>query len=280
MDTVILDYRNFFEEYDEISEEKAKVLARKWITGQKSTKAAKNKRNIGGVTEKDVIDGAKIYLTANKFMKKFSANAITVDSMSWARVGNSQGKFYPSMSPGIAEFQLHNIPAVCESDMEGIVTCAMGHYLTNGYNGLMGDFIIDLFNDAVEACHCSSPINPYGDDYRAPYTIGREKSRWPQFYVDLPEKGAATIMRANILKKQISILTGEVISGESIWKNYRDYACCTKITVKTNAKQVYENYDFRTFTNHMLLFYGDHRQKIKDLARLIGFEVIEEDKAK
>ena len=276
MDVVILDYRDFFKRYEKIPEKEAEILAKRWIDGQSETKAIKNKRNIGGVTEKDVIDGAKVYLIAEKFMKELGTDAITVDSMTWAHIAERKGKSYPSMSPGISEFQLNGIPAVCESDMEGIITSAMGHYLTSGY-GLMGDFIIDPFNNAVEVCHCSAPINPYGDNYRAPYTIGREKLRWPQFYVDLPEKGNATLMRVNVLKKQISIITGEVISGESIWKNYRDYACCTKVTVKTNAKQVYQNYG-GVFTNHQLLFYGDHRQKIKNLSELLGFEVIEEDR--
>ena len=278
MDVVILDYRDFFKEYEGISEKEAKTIAKKWIAGQSSTKAAQNKRNIGGVTEKNVIDGAKVYLTAEKYVKKFNANAITVDSMTWSKISASGGKSYPSMSPGISEFQLHGIPAVCESDMEGIVSAVMGHYLTGGYNGLMGDLIIDPFNDVIEICHCSAPINPYGDNYRAPYTIGKEELRWPQFYIDLPERGTATIIRVNILQKQISILTGEIISGESIWKNYRDYACCTKVTLKTNAKQVYQNFRYGIFTNHQLLFYGDHRQKIKDLAALIGFEVVEQDK--
>ncbi len=277
MEAVILDYRDFFKEYEKIPQREATEIARKWMAEETPTKAAKNKRNIGGVTEKDVIDGAKIYLTADKVMKKFNANAITVDSMSWALVGNQKGKQYPSMSAGIAEFQRRGIPAVCESDMEGVITSAIGHYLTKGYNGLMGDFIIDAFNDAVEVCHCSAPINPYGDDFTAPYTIGREKVRWPQLYVDLPETGTATILRVNVLKKKVSVLTGEVVSGEAIWKNYRDYACCTKVTVKTNAKQVYRNFDYRAFTNHQVLFYGDHRQKIKDLAKLIGFEVVEQD---
>lgn len=278
MEAVILDYRDFFKEYEKVSEKEAKELAQKWISGETPTKAIKNKRNIGGVTERDVIDGAKVYLTADEFMKKFKANAITVDSMTWANIGSYQGKSYPSMSPGIAEFQLRGIPAVCESDMEGIVTSAMGHYITNGYNGLMGDFIIDPLNDAVDVCHCSAPINPYGDDYRSPYSIGKEKLRWPQFYVDLPEEGNVTIMRVNILNRQISVLTGEVISGESIWRNFEDYACCTKVTVKTNAGQVYEKFDYRALSNHQLLFYGDHRQKIKNLAKLIGFEVVEQDK--
>ncbi len=78
--------------------------------------------------------------------------------------------------------------------------------------------------------------------------------------------------------KQILLITGEAISGETVWKSFRKNACCSKVTVRTNAKQVYQKYDYRTFTTHQFLFYGDHRQKVKDLAGLIGFEVIEEDR--
>ena len=142
MDAVILDYRDFFKAYGGISEKEAKTLAQKWIAGQTPTKAIKNKRNVGRLTE----------------------------------------------------------------------------------------------------------------------------------------KGAATVMRVNVLKRKISVLTGEVIPGESVWKNFKDYSCCTKVAVKTNAKQVYQNFDYGTFTNHQLLFYSDHRQKIKDLAKLTDFEVVEEDR--
>lgn len=277
IEAIILDYRDFFKEYDKIEENKAKEIAKRWITGQKQTKAIRNKRNLGDITEKDIINGAKVYLIADKLMKKFNANAITVDSLSWALISEHKAKCYPSMSPGIAEFQLHGIPATCESDMEGTVTSVLGHYLTEGYNGLMGDFIIDPFNNVVEICHCSSPINPYGDEYKAPYSIGGERLRRPQFYVDLPEKGVATVMKVNVLEKKILVLTGEVISGEFVWKNFNESCCCTKVVVKTNAKRIYENFDHRTFGNHQVLFYGDHRKKIKDLATLIGFEVIEED---
>ena len=85
------------------------------------------------------------------------------------------------------------------------------------------------------------------------------------------------VIKVNVLEKKISILSGEVVSGESIWKNFNESSCCTKVVVKTNAKRIYENFDHRTFGNHQVLFYGDHRKKIKDLATLIGFEVIEED---
>jgi len=83
-------------------------------------------------------------------------------------------------------------------------------------------------------------------------------------------------MMVNVLKKKISVLTGEVVLGEKIWKNYRDYAYCTKVTVKTNAKQIYQNFDYVTFTNYFSMVTIE--RKLKTYLKLIEFEVIGEDK--
>jgi len=51
-----------------------------------------------------------------------------------------------------------------------------------------------------------------------------------------------------------------------------------KLIIKTNAQKLLENVDWKTFGNHRVAFFGDYRQKFKDLAKLIGFEVVEKDK--
>ena len=50
-----------------------------------------------------------------------------------------------------------------------------------------------------------------------------------------------------------------------------------KIAIKTNTKALIKNLGSKTFEVHRAVFYGDFREKIKDLATLIGFEVVEED---
>ena len=47
---------------------------------------------------------------------------------------------------------------------------------------------------------------------------------------------------------------------------------------RVDAALVHQNYGYATFTNHPLVYYGDIREKVQDLARLIGLQVIEEDK--
>jgi hypothetical protein len=50
------------------------------------------------------------------------------------------------------------------------------------------------------------------------------------------------------------------------------------LAIKTNTKALLENLDWETFGHCRVVFYGDYRQRIKDLAKLIGFEVIEKDR--
>jgi len=48
--------------------------------------------------------------------------------------------------------------------------------------------------------------------------------------------------------------------------------------VRTDAEKLFENVDWKTFGHHRAAFFGDYRQQFKDLAKLIGFEVVEKDR--
>ena len=51
-------------------------------------------------------------------------------------------------------------------------------------------------------------------------------------------------------------------------------ACRTKITTRVKkARRMLDNY---TGGFHWVIFYGDHSQVVKDLAKLVGFAVVEE----
>jgi L-fucose isomerase-like protein len=283
IEVVIADYRDLFKVYQDIDLNQAKSIAEKWVKEAKPTKAIRNKRSAGKVTEEEVIKAAKLYLAAEKMMNEEGCNAITVDATSWAApVGKEFAKtigedYLVSSSLALTEFRLHGIPTCCQSDMEGLVTQIMGEAISNR-PGFHGDFIVDPFNQIAQIGHCNAPINPYGDDRRFAYSIGGEKERRPQVYVDLPQEGPVTVFKANVLEKKISLWGGELIPGETIYKNFFEAYCCSKLSVKTEAKRIYDNYNYRTFGNHNCLFYGEFREKIKFLAKLIGFDVIEQDK--
>jgi hypothetical protein len=57
--------------------------------------------------------------------------------------------------------------------------------------------------------------------------------------------------------------------GNSIYEDFDNHLCRTKIAVKTDVP--FKN----ALGGHQVVFYGDHRAKIKGVAGLIGFDVVE-----
>ena len=272
IEVVILDYRDLFNEYEKIEEKEAKEIAELWIKESKGM--------LDGATNEEVMKAAKLYLAADKFIKKFNCNAITMDCISsgWGEKLGGKRRWKVCGSLALTEFQ-KRMAAVCESDMEALVTAILGNYVTDE-QGFMGDFIIDPYNGTVVIAHCQSPVNPHGDD-RVPYTIRGEGPRGVKRIVTqvyLPEKGVITGIKINVLERKMAVFTGELVEGGKVYKDFKESSCRTKLVAKTNSRLMYEKFDYETFGNHMVVYYGDFRNKIKDLASLIGFELIELDK--
>ena len=155
-----------------------------------------------------------------------------------------------------------------------------------GSTGLNGDYIVDAENGKAYIGHCECPFNPYGDERRVPYVI-RNLPQWPAdqqeiggacVQVDLPTEEAVTVAKVSVHDRKLALFTGETVSGEGLFPGWDDILCRTKLAVDTDAVKLFENLDWKTFGNHRVAFYGDHRQKFKELARLLGYEVVEKDR--
>ena len=159
----------------------------------------------------------------------------------------------------------------------------------------------NLLENVVVIGHCYGPINPHGND-RVPYVIRdhvvyndevakvwmkswKEKSQKRAFKqlkkehitlvgitVKFPIEEIVTIVKFNVYDKKAFVSTGTAIDGGSLFKDFSDRLCRTKISIKTDKP-------FRNeIGGHLVVFYGDYKQEFKDFAKLIGFEVIEKDK--
>ncbi|MBN1459376.1 MAG: hypothetical protein JXA57_07555 [Armatimonadetes bacterium] len=53
----------------------------------------------------------------------------------------------------------------------------------------------------------------------------------------------------------------------------------SKIAIDVDAKALIENADLRTFGNHRTAYFGDYSEQFENLAKLIGYEVVDEDRA-
>jgi hypothetical protein len=98
--------------------------------------------------------------------------------------------------------------------------------------------------------------------------------------VDLPLNETVTLVKMSMYDKKIAVFTGTTVSGRKMFEewDHPGVSCRTKLAIKTNTKALLENYDTKTFAYHRVVFYGDFREEIKNIATFIGFEVVEEDK--
>lgn len=270
------------ENINEVEETNAEKITNVWVSEAKEVKSETNKNEVSKV--------AKIYLSMENLMKKYDAAGIIVRSLvPWS-------KKIIDVTPCLANTELNKQlkVGVCEGLVNNAITELFGICIA-GRPSFIGDVVgIDTINNTVIFAHCQSPINPHGND-RVPYVIRshalqRENKMFPENYpeigksvsaavkVDLPINESVTITKMSIYYKKIAISTGMTVPGWKLYKDFDDRLCRTKLVVKTNAKAFEEYYDTVTFGVHRNILFGDYREKIKEIATIIGYEVVDEGK--
>ena len=220
-------------------------------------------------------------------MKKHGANGIAVRSLvPWV-------KGMINVTPCLANTELnkHLRVGVCEGLVNSAITEMFSIYAT-GNPSFVGDVVgVDRVNDTVTFAHCQCPINPHGND-RTPYIIRshalqKENKMLPHDYpeagstpgaavqVELPTDETVTAVKFSIYDRKIAVSTGVSVSGRGLYKGFDDILCRTKLVMKTDSDAFEKNYDTVTFGVHRNIIYGDHRARMRDLAALIGFDVVE-----
>jgi len=258
------------EKMQAVDEGKAREVTQKWIEEALALR---------GTNEAEVLRSAKLYLAMEELMDENDCAAITTEGFGWPPLGYDAG---PSAGLPISQFLTDGIAAATETLTDCLITQQLGLYIT-GSGGLLGDYNIDPFNNTAIVCHCEGTFKPYEDERRAPYIIRNlpfveENTGGACVQTNYPIGETVTVAKIGMYKKKLSIFTGETVSGEEIFPYWDDILGRNKVILKTDAKALLENVDWKTFGNHRAVFFGDYRQEFKDLAKLIGFEVVEKDR--
>ena len=269
---VPIPQEELFEKMNEMKEEEAKEVARKWIDEAKSLK---------GMNEAGTIKSAKLYLAMKNLMEKYDCGAITTEGYGWPGWDYKRGEL-PSQGLPSSQLCTEGVVATSETLTDSLLTQQLGLYLWNS-TGFDGDYVVDFFNNITVIGHCECPFNPYGDERKVPYVIRNlpyqeENVGGACVQVNLPADETVTVAKIGTHDKKISVFTGKSVCGESLFTYWYDILCRTKLAIRADGKALLKNLDWKAFGFHRVVFYGDHRQEIKDLATLIGFEVVEVDK--
>lgn len=238
---------------------------------------------IRGTNREEINKSARLYLAMKQMMDEYEADAITTEGYG-IFMHYADG---PIPSQGMPSSQLctEGIVATSETLVDSLVTQQLGLFAL-GTTGFNGDYVIDEENNKAYIGHCECPFNPYGGDRRVPYTI-RNLPQWP---VDQQETGGAcaqvflpasetvTVAKISVHDQKLSLFGGEAVDGEALFPGWHDILCRTKMAIDTDARKLLDNLDWRTFGNHRVVFYGEHRQYLSDLAKLLDYEVVEKDR--
>jgi hypothetical protein len=276
VDIVRVEPEEFYEAVRNVDEEKAEQIAQLWID---------QAQGIKDTTASEVVNTAKSYLAFDALRKKYDCSGISTFMRTLTGSGKVEDMFWPGL--GLMEFQKRGIQAVCQNYPNILVTHLLGYYMT-GRPSMLGDFMIDTFNNTGILTHCGAPINPWGDDRRIPYIIWShaqspvrntlKPGSGTGAQVNYPANEPVTIWKVYVLHKKIGVHTGRTVDGHSLYKDFDAIMCRTKLVAKVDdAKKIQKHFSPDEYGIHRAATFGDLRERIRDLATLIGFEVMEED---
>jgi hypothetical protein len=283
---------------DELLEEMARVpqedvekLADVWIGEATEVKY---------VQRSDILRPARLYHAFKALLKKHGAVAITYES---ATLTLSEQKVKAWTPLAILELSKEHIPCCCQSHVDCLVTQLIGSRLTDGRQGFMGDVLNDwAFKPAgrrpenvIVVGHCGAPVTPL-PGRRIPYLIRdhiHSNKKWfgPEDIptattVDWPADEPCTVIKFDVYRKKVSVYTGKVLDGNSLFVDFANCICRNKMLVQIdNPAQCYllpsdpKEGAFRNWWGswgcHQVVFYGNLRKQVRDFADLTGFAVVE-----
>ena len=249
----------FIDEYKKtVKNDKIERLADRYI------KAARIYR---GPTREDVINGIRAYFASLKILEKENADGITMDCLNilwdkkvslpclaWSRLNDSR------------------IPAICEADIGAIASQFIVQYLFDR-PGFQQDPVADTREKAVIGAHCTCPTRLNGFDMPSlPFDLihhhaMRDATARPLWKVG-QEITSLDVYPGNPRKKKKTML---LISRGKVLENIDvppSGGCVVSVKVKFDTKV-----DPREFPGfHQVFFYGNHRQELKDFAKLMSLD--------
>ncbi len=258
IDVIAINYEEFNAISDKITDDEAQKVADKW---------KKNAIRVYDSTDEDIFLAAKSYLTQKALLKKYDAQAITINCLNACYGGNIKG--YPCL--GFMQLQDEGLIGVCEEDLSSTITMLVFRAMT-GRTGYVSDPVLDFPTRSIIYAHCVCTTKFFGPDGpSSPYEIltHSEDRKGASVRTIAPIGYPVTTIFVNCYRKQIHVHTG-VITGNSS----DDRACRTKIIAEVTG-----DYDqiFRHWTGwHRVTFIGSFAEDVEKLAKLVGYEIIRE----
>ena len=261
-----------------IDEEEAREIAHRWMS---------EAEEVRGTIEREVINSARMYLAIKALMDEHGANASATHIRSLIPNPQPEDIVWPSL--GNSQLQMEGTVGCCQGHMNVVLTHMLAQF-GFGRPSMMGDFMVDPGNGATIVMHCGAPWNPWGGAEKVPYVIRDHAERHVQGHskpgagacseVLFPVGEPATVWRVDVATRSILVHSGETVDPYSLYAEWTNIMCRSKLVVRVeDARQVQRHLYPDVYGVHRSGTIGDFREQIRDIGRLVDFEVIEDDRA-
>ena len=218
-------------------------------------------------SRQEIRDSNRFYLGIKELLRREQANVIAIDCLGGFK--RDDLRVYPCVA--FSKLDDEGLYGVCQSDLK----CAMTQLLLTSFSGKPGfvaNPVFDTSRNEVIYAHCVAPTAIHGIGGPAsPYILRShmEDNKGVAVQVLLPVGGVVTVAKfadANTLR----LATAEVLGNIDVPEG-----CRTKIRTRVaDARKMALNFNDRGV--HRVVFYGDYREPLERMSRMMGFKVVYE----
>lgn len=264
-DVVAVAEKTFDDLIAAADEQAVRAEAARWTEGAKA---------ILEPNQEDITKAARISVALQNLVKQEQAQGLAIGTcMGWLPKG------FPCL--GFTRLRDGGIPAACEGDMDSLLTMILFQYMIDR-PGFQGNATFDTSRNVLWTAHCTAPLQLDGPDGKpAPYLLrGHSEVGGSGCVPEVQYRLGEAVTRTKLVNLDtILASTGKIIEVPE--KSVR--ACRTQIVTEVrdaakmaaNWSSVLDTEDAMTLL-HRVVFYGDHMDSIRHLARLMSLKVVEE----
>ncbi|MDO5425893.1 MAG: hypothetical protein Q4F41_19505 [Eubacteriales bacterium] len=246
---------------DAITDEEARPIADRIINGSKDTK----------VNTEWFLNDIKYYLAAKKMMDVYQCNAFSTacHELCTSEIPQER-KFTPCMCHSLLKDE--GIPSGCEEDLNAMMAMLIMQYAAKR-PAFMGNPSHET--DELLLIHHAVPalcMNGYGTkplDYKLWAFTGQGFGGKLQVDFTENQDDYVTLGRFNPAGDTMCVKVGEVIRSE-----YAETYCSPYYYIKMDDARTYMH-NLAGFGHHQALIFGDYSKQIKEIAKVMGFNVLE-----
>ena len=238
--------------------------------------------------DEEILKSAKLYLAIDAIREDHGLDPLAI--MVNGEYRAIEEGITTTTSLAMTEFQRRGIIG-CYQSYTGTTFAQLFAWHMLGRMSFVHDDVVDIYNDVSLHMHCGTPVNNLWGDEDLSYKIrdyttgawheelGRRDGAVPA-EVSFPVGVPVTIWKVFPMRKLITLYTGTSLDGAEVYgETWPDIICRNKLPVRVDdAERIISHHDVLEYGCHRCATFGDLRERVKQLATLIGFEVEEWDR--